>query len=170
MERGISCGQPALQISGAFSYVRADSSEHGGAEGETGEGDCSVFNFWRANRLPYHCVRGEPIGDSQAQALKWSDPYLGTQTHSQRHTHIWLYRGLNQMCITDTHTQRYMWNSGMNTNTHHCICSAPQHMDMGPDVYKYSFHHNSSLLFMACLLSITLYAYYISACVYEMHH
>ena len=45
------------------------------SSGRNGVGAAVYFNFWRANRLPYHCVRGELIGNSQTQALKWSEPY-----------------------------------------------------------------------------------------------
>ena len=150
---GWAIGKPAPQISAAFSYLGVDSR---GAEGETGrgrgEGTAAFFNFWRANSPPYHCVRGEAIGDSQRRALKQSDPYLGAQKHTHTHTHAHthtrthththtqsrFYRGFNQVHHRHTwHMHTSKRNSCMHTNAydtqslHYRFCPAPRRIHTG---------------------------------------
>ena len=160
---GWAIGKPAPQISAGFSYVGADS---GVAEGETRRwegGDCSVFfNFWRANSPPYHCVRGEAIGDSQQRALERSGPYLGAQTHTHKHTqpHTWhMHTSKRNSCM---HTNAYDTQS-----LRYRFCPAPRWIHMGATRINAQFPSKSlSIIHGPPVENYIIFLLYSSVCIW----
>lgn len=88
-DRGMSHGQPAPQILAAFSYVRADASEHGGAESEKGTAAFLISEEQTAYLIIVSWETRLVIHRGKSKAVRPS--FRNTNTVNGAHTHTRLY-------------------------------------------------------------------------------